>query len=200
MSEVPSGRTYQNIYHQLDEPFFPNPYGENSGISALHDLYPGRPMETSYGFNRYQIPPEDPEGARRTFLTNREETRAYAAKLMNRVVADGGGDNEKVLTHAVDDPSSVINDVDLKFAQMQTPETANNGKEEIEPPVVINMGPPPKESEGEKRAPVMIESFTPQEKEATNKPAKSDTDITDYVLLGFVLLLLLIALLSFLKV
>lgn len=117
----------QLIYHQLDEKFFPNPYGENSGISALHDLYPGRPLTTSDSFDRYEIVPEDPEGARRTFLNSRRETQEYAKYLVDRTIADGGGDKNKVLVHAIDDPSSVINDPDLKNAQMQTPEAENDG-------------------------------------------------------------------------
>jgi hypothetical protein len=102
----------QLIYHQLDEPFFPNPYGENSGISALHDLYPGRPLTTSDGFNRYEIMPEDPEGARRTFQNSKRETQEYASYLVNRSIADGGGN--KVLKHAVTDPSLEIEDPDFR--------------------------------------------------------------------------------------
>lgn len=129
----------QLIYHQLDEPFFPSPYGENSGISALHDLYPGRPLTTSDGFNRYEITPEDPEGARRTFLNSKHETQEYARLLNARAIADGGGDDKKVLTHAIDDPSSVIQDPSLKSASMQDPQTINNGQPIIEPPRNINI-------------------------------------------------------------
>lgn len=130
----------QLIYHQLDEPFFPNPYGENSGISALHDLYPGRPLNVNDGFNRYEIPAEDPAGARRTFLNSKRETQEYAAYLVDRTLADGGGDDKKVLTHALDDPSSVINDPDLKNATMQSPQTENEGMALKEPPM---LGPRP---------------------------------------------------------
>ncbi len=117
----------QLIYHQLDEPFFPNPYGENSGISALHDLYPGRPLTTQDGFNEYEIMPEDPEGAKRTFINSTKETKDYAKYLVARTIADGAG--KKVTTHSIDDPSIVVDNVNLKNAQMMIPETMNEGND-----------------------------------------------------------------------
>jgi len=123
------------IFHKLDEPFFLNPYGVNSGISALHDLYPGRPMTVDDSFlNKYAIPNEDPEGAKRTFLNSRKETKEYAKMLIDSVVSDNGGDENKVLIHALDDPSSVINDPDLKSAQMMTPESIGEGSPLPHPP------------------------------------------------------------------
>jgi hypothetical protein len=125
------------VFHLLDEPFFLNPYGIESGISALHNLYPGRPMTVNDSFlSEYLIPNEDPEGAKRTFETSRANTKEYAKMLNDSVMAQNGGDNNKVLIHAVEDPSAVINDPDLKNAQMMTPETLGEGQAIPEPPKV----------------------------------------------------------------
>jgi hypothetical protein len=202
----------QLIYHKLDEPFFPNPYGENSGISALNDLYPGRPLTTSDGFNRYEIPAEDPEGAKRTFQNSKRETQEYASYLVDRSVADGGGDKKKVLTHAIDDPSSVIDDPDLASVSMQTPQTENEGRPLKEAPTItpelinsIIRGLQPAgnaRSEGLARSPVvagttgnLIEPF-----EATEKEKSGGYDsILSHLFLAATLILLIIALATVLK-
>lgn len=125
------------LFHPLDLPFFPNPYGIDSGISALHNLYPGRPMTVNDSFlSQYDIPNEDPEGARRTFLTSRKDTKEYAKMLNADVMAANGGDGNKVLVHEVEDPSAVVNDPDLKSAQMMVPESLGEGEAIIEPPKV----------------------------------------------------------------
>lgn len=202
----------QLIYHKLDEPFFPNPYGENSGISALNDLYPGRPLTTSDGFDRYEIPAEDPEGARRTFQNSKRETQEYARFLVDRSVADGGGDKKKVLTHAIDDPSSVINDPDLANAQMQTPQTENEGRAIEETPAItpelinsIIRGLQPSgnaRSEGLARSPLvpgttgnLIEPF-----ESTEKQKSQEYDsLLSHLFLAVTLILLILALATVLK-
>lgn len=202
----------QLIYHSLDEPFFPNPYGENSGISALHDLYPGRPLTTTDGFDRYEIPAEDPEGAKRTFQNSKRETQEYAKFLVDRSIADGGGDKNKVLVHAIDDPSSVIEDPTLKDAQMYVPEAENDGRAMKEGPTipapVINeaiRGRQPEgnaRSEGLARSPIvsgttgnLVEPF-----EAVDVKKKEGFDpIVSQLFLAVTIILLIIALVTLLR-
>jgi len=127
------------LFHPLGEPFFLNPYGVESGISALHNLYPGRPMTVKDSFlNQYMIPNEDPEGAKRTFLNSRRDTKEYAQMLNDSVMAGNGGDGNKVLIHSVEDPSAVINDPDLKNAQTLIPETLGDGSPLLEAPKVTS--------------------------------------------------------------
>lgn len=200
----------QLIYHKLDEPFFPNPYGENSGISALHDLYPGRPLTTSDGFDRYEILPEDPEGAKRTFQNSKRETQEYASYLVDRSIADGGGDKNKVLTHAIDDPSSVINDPSLRDAQMQVPQTENDGRAIKEGPTIsaelineIIRGNQPEgnaRSEGLARSPLVpgttgnvIERFESAEHTPGFDP------VISHLFLAAILILLIIALVTIIR-
>lgn len=120
--------SFQRTYQTLDKPLNPTPYTteENHTWSPLHDLYPGRPMDSRDDINRYDIVHEDPEGAKRTFLDNRARTHEYAEQLQRRAVALGGKQDEKVLTHAVEDPSTVINDPDLRFSQVQIPPVQND--------------------------------------------------------------------------
>lgn len=120
--------SFQRVYHELDIPLNPTPYTteENHTWSPLHDLYPGRPMDSRDDINRYDIVHEDPEGAKRTFLDNRARTHEYAEQLQRRAVELGGREDEKVLTHAVEDPSAVINDPDLRYAQVQSPPVQND--------------------------------------------------------------------------
>ena len=128
--------SYQNNYLPLDLPFNQNPHGVNSGISALNDLYPGRPMTIFGRYYEYEIPNEDPEGAEETYLTNRRETKEYAQNLQNMTLSEGGGDRNKVLVHAIDDPSSVIDNPALQGNAVQIPPTQNDGRPFVVPPVV----------------------------------------------------------------
>lgn len=128
----------RNKYLPLDLPFNQNPYGLDSGISALHDLYPGRPMTIFGRYYEYEIPNENPEGAKETFENNRNETHMYAAHLQKLALEQGGGDKSKVLVHAIDDPSSVIEEPDLQGNAVQTPLTQNNGSPFLVSPLVIS--------------------------------------------------------------
>ena len=134
-----SGTAFQKKYLPLDLPFNQSPYGVDSGISPLNDLYPGRPM-TIYGryYEINEIPNEDPEGARETYENSTRETKEYAAYLQKLALAQGGGDKEKVLVHAVDDPSTVINEPSLQGNSVQMPQTQNEGRPFKVPPTVAS--------------------------------------------------------------
>lgn len=137
-----SGTSFQKSYLPLDMPFNQNPYGVNSGISALNDLYPGRPMTIFGRYYEYEIPNEDPEGAKETYLTNRKETKTYAQHLQNMTLSEGGGDQGKVLVHAIEDPSAVIENPMLQGNSMQVPQAQNDGRPFVLPPVVESPGIP----------------------------------------------------------
>ena len=123
--------SFQRVYHSLDIPINPTPYTspENHTWSALHNLYPGRPYDARDDFTPYtEFSPvsEDPAGARETFLQHRANTRQYAENLQKLALRSSGGDNGKVLVHAIDDPSSVIEDPDLRQAAIQQPPVQND--------------------------------------------------------------------------
>lgn len=113
-------------YHRLDRPFFPNPYPEDTGLSALQDLYPGRPMSRFDGYDSYDIPPENPEGAKKTFELKRLQTVINAQDGLIHAMEAGKGDKEKVLIHAVDEPDVFANDPNLQTTSIN-PLQNNNG-------------------------------------------------------------------------
>ena len=115
-------------YLFLDDPLNPSPYGENGGISALQNLYPGRPMPVFGRYDLNEIPNEDPIGAAETYMRNREETHEYARQLFDRALKQGGGDKEKVLVHAVDDPSAFVENPDLQGNAIQSPPVQHDGQ------------------------------------------------------------------------
>jgi hypothetical protein len=115
-------------YLFLDDPLNPSPYGENGGISALQNLYPGRPMPVFGRYDLNEIPNEDPIGAAETYMTNREETHEYARQLFNRALEQGGGDKEKVLVHALDDPNAFVENPDLPNNMIQAPPVQHDGQ------------------------------------------------------------------------
>ncbi len=87
-------------------------------------------------YTEFSPVPEDPAGARETFLQHRADTRKYAENLQKLALRSSGGDNGKVLVHAIDDPSAVIEDPDLRSASIQQPPVQNDNFPFLEPPPV----------------------------------------------------------------
>jgi len=106
------------IYHTLDDPL--NPKQLPNKYSDLHTLYPGRPMDSMDNPNRYSIQPEDPEAASEMFRDVKEKTASYGEKLEKKARKMGGG--EKMTVHAVEDPSMIIEDPNLKETNMLNPD------------------------------------------------------------------------------
>lgn len=190
---------FQRVYWELDKPLNPTPYTteENHTWSPLHDLYPGRPMDSRDDINRYDIVHEDPEGAKRTFLDNRARTHKYAESLQRRAVALGGKDTEKVLTHAVEDPSAVINDPDLRFSQVQIPPVQNDNVPFVVPQDPNTIGP-----KNEDRQPVGFtgngrENFEGTERKTTEEPKMSVSTLFTHAGLALLIILVIVLLISF---
>lgn len=111
--------TYTNVaYHTLDAPL--NPKQLPAKYSDLHTLYPGRPMDSDDNFNRYSIEPENPEAAKKMFQGVKEKTAEYGASLEQQARRMNG--DEKMTVHAVEDPSMIVEDPDLKDTNMLNPD------------------------------------------------------------------------------
>jgi hypothetical protein len=111
--------SYTNVrYHTLDDPL--NPKQLPNKYSDLHTLYPGRPMDSTDDFNRNDIEHEDPEAAREMFQGVKERTAQYGAQLERKARKQGG--QEKMTVHAVEDPSTIIEDPDLVQTNMLNPD------------------------------------------------------------------------------
>ena len=111
--------SYVQQYHNLDVPLNPDPF--DGVYSPLQLLYPGRPMPVSSDIDWYNISPEDPVGARETFLNGRKETEQYAELLEAETRRMGGGDANKIPIFPTADPSQVNEDPDLKFVSFVGP-------------------------------------------------------------------------------
>jgi len=175
-------------YATLDNPLNPSPITD--GYSKLHDLYPGQPMEASVSIDRANIPPADPEAAKRAYDQRTSETRQYAADLQTRAMKAGGGDAAKATAHAISDPDEMVNDPDLRDATVLQPPSFNDTVPFREPPAILGpkMDPVPKAT---------VEGFGPDGKpvEKGKEEAKSNTYI--YVCLGVFLAILALALYFF---
>lgn len=108
------------LYHTLDDPL--NPKQLPGKYSDLHSLYPGRPMDSSDNFDRYNIEHEEPDQARQTFIDVKDKTASYGEKLEKKSRKAGGG--EKMTVHAIEDPSMIIEDPALRETNMLNPSDA----------------------------------------------------------------------------
>jgi hypothetical protein len=183
---------FQRSYLTLDNPLNQNPFGENSGISALQSLYAGRPMTIWDTPNRYTSIPENPEGAKNTYLNSRMETKEYAHNLEILTRNMGGGDKEKVLSHAVDDPSSMIDNPDLSGNAMQSPLTQNNGQPFLVQPETPSKMPSISENDTFKDRKPLRENFEPVHHGEEVKKNKDNLWKWTDGLLATILLILLI--------
>ena len=91
------------------------------GVSPLHELYPGRPMLTSYFYDRSEIPNEDPDGAAKTYESHKQEMMTYANQLENLARAQGGGDIAKIDVHPAVEPDALVDDPHLHDISMIIP-------------------------------------------------------------------------------
>ena len=78
-------------------------------------------MPVSSDIDWYNISPEDPVGARETFLNGRKETQLYSELLEAETRRMGGGDSNKIPIFPTADPSQINEDPDLKFVSFVGP-------------------------------------------------------------------------------
>ena len=118
----------------------------NPTEAPLQLLYPGRHMPAPEGMgqtiDRYDYPHEHPVEARESFERTRKDIETYAGWLENRARRDGGKDQDKVTSHAVEDPSLLVDDPDLKFATVQQPPTWGDGSDDPERKTDATTAPP----------------------------------------------------------
>jgi hypothetical protein len=103
------------LYLPLDTPLHPDPFPIGSGISPLHYLYPGVPMNSRWWYNRDEIPPADPFGAQMTYISHKLETLDYAKNLEAMARAEGGGDDKKLDVHPPVEPEVNLEDPEARF-------------------------------------------------------------------------------------
>jgi len=154
--------TYTNIvYHTLEDPL--NPKQLPNKYSDLHTLYPGRPMDSTDNPNRYSIQPEDPEAAAEMFQEVKEKTASYGAKLEKKARKLGG--DEKMTVHAIEDPSMIVEDPNLKETNMLNPDGT---------PLLMPVNPnlPGKDSNVEGSRKPLIENYSPDAKRPDNNSYK----------------------------
>lgn len=124
-------RGFQNFYLDLDRPLNPPVPWLPQGASPVHTLYPGRPMYTDLRYDRYEIPHEDPEGARETFERKTDQIQMYG-QYLQKLAFEGGGGNQgagedrKVPIHAVDDLQAVIDDPNSRYTY-EPPQASTDG-------------------------------------------------------------------------
>ena len=171
----------QRRYHRLDKSLNDGPV--NAEYSRLHTLYPGEPMSSSDNFNRYSVIPEDPELYKKSFMDTRQQTQEYARNLQEVTLAAGGGDDEKITVHPAIDPSSMIEDPELKSATMMSPATADDTVPSIERDPYISKQPAKsREARAQTEQPLnnpKKENFTGVDEQPKNEPPKkSNTEIS----------------------
>jgi hypothetical protein len=115
---------YQIPYHELDAPLNPPIFPPE--YSSLHMLYPGVPMPRTEVYDRYNIPHQCQEAARKSFEERKEDT-IKAARHLEKLARLGSGD--KVTIHDVADPSIPTEDPALLQLSTQAPISLNEGME-----------------------------------------------------------------------
>jgi hypothetical protein len=175
---------HQNIYHRLADPLNPAPDGEVAPkYSRLHNLYPGRPMESTSDYNKYNIPAEDPEAARKSFEDRRRDTHEYATRLQEIAINAGGGDKNKVTVHSAIDPDQMIEDPELKFISMVSPATDNDSNSFIENKEEAKEGTKREEYDGDN----LVLTSSGQEKFLADKRKETFSDQMVWVILALIL-------------
>lgn len=162
------------LYHTLDDPL--NPKQLPGQYSDLHTLYPGRPMDSDDNYNRYAVKPDDPEAAHATFEDVKEKTSLYGQKLEQKARKEGTKNGGKMTVNAIADPSELIEDPELKHANMLNPDTT---------PLLMD---PPQEGEGLVRRVVPKEERNIRENYISPPPSKETKSYLKWLLLIMVLI------------
>jgi crotonobetainyl-CoA:carnitine CoA-transferase CaiB-like acyl-CoA transferase len=100
-------------------------------------------MDSDDNPNRYNIVPEHPKAALKTFQEAKMKTEMYGQKLEQkaRKESTAGGNGGKMTVNAVADPSELIEDPELKHANMLDPDTTPLLMQEPNVPLPGNDGP-----------------------------------------------------------
>lgn len=106
------------FYRKLEDMKVEHP----EGFSPLQELYPGRLMPVTEVYDRYSFQNQYPTAAKESFEENKVNTQEYG-RWLEKTARAASPASEKMTVHQVEDPSSFIEEPDLKDAQIQQPPT-----------------------------------------------------------------------------